>query len=437
VRVNLNVTLEEESAPSGAPSGVLGNNEEDDGLLSFHKGSLDLEGGTISSIGLPGFANVPVPPGGVTLYFDALGQPIPEGDSTPPAVRLFIAPNGNYSLSVVGPLQHAPGEGENFLGLPVVTFSGVTGEGGEFTAQLNMSVQDDIPVVTTSGEDAPTLMTSDRGVDAATNTGQEGTENNPDAVDSDTDSNTFNGTAFVVSFGADGPKLQPGGEGGDTPDGYAFGFQIGNGGATGLYATGTSTEIILSASGNPGEVVGRDGSGNVILTLVIDPQTGAVVMTQTGAIRHDSPDGEDGGSDELQPLAAGVLAVVLAATTTTTPWWPNSTWAAGCCLATMRPCTATTKCPRRARKALANGWSGACRWRRRKSPWPMAGTRSAMMKTTCRSRRPPPAGSARSVARSSGEPMGLASSPACAWAAARMPRWCLWGRPSGSMPAVP
>lgn len=64
-------------------------------------------------------------------------------------------------------------------------------------------------------------------------------------------------------------------------DGYAFAFQIGNGGATGLYATGTNTEIMLSATNNPGEVIGRDGSGNVILTLQMDPHTGAVVMTQT------------------------------------------------------------------------------------------------------------------------------------------------------------
>ena len=71
---------------------------------------------------------------------------------------------------------------------------------------------------------------------------------------------------------------------------------------------------MLSATGNLGEVVGRDGSGNVILTLQIDTQTGAVVMTQTGAIRHALPDGGEGGLDELQSLGKGVLSVVLAAT---------------------------------------------------------------------------------------------------------------------------
>jgi VCBS repeat-containing protein len=320
VRVNLSITLEEESVSSGSGdsvSGVIGN-DEDEGLYSYQQGTFDLGGGSISSISVPGFAPVPVTTAGVTIYFNAQGEPIPQGDPTPPAVLLVITSSGSYTLTVVGPLQHAPGGGENFLALPTVTINGVTGEGGAFTAEVGMSVQDDIPVIDSSTEGIPTLMTSDRGVNQATNTGAEGTENNPQGPDADTDSNTFNGTAFVVSFGADGPKLRPGGgsegEGEKTPDGYAFAFQIGNGGATGLYATGTNTEIMLSATGNPGEVVGRDGSGNVILTLQMDPQTGAVVMTQTGAIRHATPDGEEGGLDELQAIGKGVLSVVLAAT---------------------------------------------------------------------------------------------------------------------------
>ena len=321
--MNLSITLEEESVSSGSGdsvSGVIGN-DEDEGLYSYQQGTFDLGGGSIFSISVPGFAPVPVTTEGVTIYFNALGQPIPQGDPTPPAVLLVITSSGSYTLTVVGPLQHASGPdlpAENMLFLPKVTINGFTGEGGAFTAEVGMSVQDDIPVIDSSTEGIPTLMTSDRGVNQATNTGAEGTENNPQGPDADTDSNTFNGTAFVVSFGADGPKLRPGGgsegEGEKTPDGYAFAFQIGNGGATGLYATGTNTEIMLSATGNPGEVVGRDGSGNVILTLQMDPQTGAVVMTQTGAIRHATPDGVEGGLDELQAIGKGVLSVVLAAT---------------------------------------------------------------------------------------------------------------------------
>lgn len=321
VRVSLSITLEEESVSSGRESrsvnGVIGN-DEDEGLYSYQQGTFDLGGGSIFSISVPGFAPVPVTTVGATIYFNAQGEPIPQGDPTPPAVLLVITSSGSYTLTVVGPLQHAPGGGENFLALPTVTINGVTGEGGAFTAEVGMSVQDDIPVIESSTEGIPTLMTSDRGVNEATNTGSEGTENNSQGPDTDTDSNTFNGTAFVVSFGADGPKLHPGGgsegAGEKTPDGYAFAFQIGNGGATGLYATGTNTEIMLSATGNPGEVVGRDGSGNVILTLQMDPHTGAVVMTQTGAIRHAAPDGEEGGLDELQAIGKGVLSVVLAAT---------------------------------------------------------------------------------------------------------------------------
>ncbi len=323
MRVSLSITLEEESVPSGRESrsvnGVIGN-DEDEGLYSYQQGMFDLGGGSISSISVPGFAPVFVTTAGVTIYFNAQGEPIPQGDPTPPAVLLVITSSGSYTLTVVGPLQHAPGGGENFLALPTVIINGVTGEGGAFTAEVGMSVQDDIPVIDSHTDGIPTLMTSDRGVNHANNTGSEGTENNPQGPDADTDSNTFNGTAFVVSFGADGPKLHPGGSGGEegqsekTPDGYAFAFQIGNGGATGLYATGTNTEIMLSATGNPGEVVGRDGSGNVILTLQMDPQTGAVVMTQTGAIRHAAPDGVEGGLDELQAIGKGVLSVVLAAT---------------------------------------------------------------------------------------------------------------------------
>lgn len=277
--MNLSIALEEESVSSGrgdSVSGVIGN-DEDEGLYSYQQGTFDLGGGSIFSISVPGFAPVPVTTEGVTIYFNALGQPIPQGDPTPPAVLLVITSSGSYTLTVVGPLQHASGPdlpAENMLFLPTVTINGVTGEGGAFTAEVGMSVQDDIPVIESSTEGIPTLMTSDRGVNEATNTGSEGTANNSQGPDTDTDSNTFNGTAFVVSFGADGPKLHPGGgsegEGEKTPDGYAFAFQIGNGGATGLYATGNNTEIMLSATGNPGEVVGRDGSGNVILTLQMD-----------------------------------------------------------------------------------------------------------------------------------------------------------------------
>ena len=131
MRVNLSITLEEESVSSGrgdSVSGVIGN-DEDEGLYSYQQGTFDLGGGSIFSISVPGFAPVPVTTEGVTIYFNALGQPIPQGDPTPPAVLLVITSSGSYTLTVVGPLQHASGPdlpAENMLLLPTVSINGVT-----------------------------------------------------------------------------------------------------------------------------------------------------------------------------------------------------------------------------------------------------------------------------------------------------------------------
>lgn len=53
--------------------------------------------------------------------------------------------SGGYSLTVIGPLNHEAGWGENLLLLPTVTFVGVDGDGDRIGVDLYAKIQDDVP----------------------------------------------------------------------------------------------------------------------------------------------------------------------------------------------------------------------------------------------------------------------------------------------------
>ncbi|WP_045476678.1 retention module-containing protein [Serpentinimonas barnesii] len=143
VTVDLAFTLEEESNPL-----LEGNDETEDGLPFTLSGNfLTGIGGFLSSFSVPGLGFIAIAPGGSTLAFDANGQVIPPGATTAPAVLLFVQPDGTYTLTVVGALNHpTSGTLEELLALSPIALVGTAGTGGYLTINLQLNVQDDVPV---------------------------------------------------------------------------------------------------------------------------------------------------------------------------------------------------------------------------------------------------------------------------------------------------
>jgi len=155
VPVPLVALLEEESASNG-DGGVIGNNET--GFfdpLSASTGNQSMTGvvrwgadefGGVVAVRIAG-QEYAVGNAGATVYLDRDGQPIADGDTTTPrSVALEIdGASGGYSLTVIGPLNHAVGGGENLLLLPTVTFVGVDGDGDQIGVNLYAKIQDDVP----------------------------------------------------------------------------------------------------------------------------------------------------------------------------------------------------------------------------------------------------------------------------------------------------
>eukprot|EP01036_Dinobryon_divergens_P060337 gene60337-80468_t len=155
VPVPLLALLEEESASNG-DGGVIGNDET--GFfdpLSASTGNQSMTGvvrwgadqfGGVVAVRIAG-QEYAVGNTGATVYLDRDGQPIADGDTTTPrSVALEIdGASGGYSLTVIGPLNHEAGWGENLLLLPTVTFVGVDGDGDRIGVDLYAKIQDDVP----------------------------------------------------------------------------------------------------------------------------------------------------------------------------------------------------------------------------------------------------------------------------------------------------
>ncbi len=143
VTIDLAFTVEEESIPDRN-----GNDETDDGQSYTQSGNfLTGTGGVLTSFSVPGLGLIAIASGGSTLAFDAGGQVIPPGATTAPAVLLFVQPNGSYTLTVVGALNHpTPGTVEELLALSPIALVGTAGTGGNLTINLQLNVQDDVPV---------------------------------------------------------------------------------------------------------------------------------------------------------------------------------------------------------------------------------------------------------------------------------------------------
>ncbi|MBA4263329.1 MAG: hypothetical protein C0443_15290, partial [Comamonadaceae bacterium] len=252
VTIDLSFELEEESA-----LGLDGNDETDDGLSASRSGNfLTGVGGVLTSFSVPGLGFIAIAPGGSTLAFDANGQVIPPGATTPPSVLLTVQPNGAYTLTVVGPLNHpTPGTVEELLSLSPIALIGTAGTGGYLTINLAITVQDDVPEAVLDEGDEAMVPSSD--LIELDEDGLEGGNADDDRSGETTGTGLTSASGTIVdnvSWGADG-----------------FGRVTGvswTGGSVTLVANATSATVYILANGALGApanaairlTVGADGS---------------------------------------------------------------------------------------------------------------------------------------------------------------------------------
>jgi len=251
VTIDLSFELEEESA-----LGLDGNDETDDGLSASRSGNfLTGVGGVLTSFSVPGLGFIAIAPGGSTLAFDANGQVIPPGATTPPSVLLTVQPNGDYTLTVVGPLNHpTPGTVEELLSLSPIALIGTAGTGGFLTINLAISVADDVPAAILGEDAGPRVDTALLDEDALQGGNADGNPLRPGEFNAGGSAIANGDIVDNVSWGADG-----------------FGRVTSvswNGGSINLAANATSATVYILASGALGDpanaairlTVGADGS---------------------------------------------------------------------------------------------------------------------------------------------------------------------------------
>ena len=271
--------VEEESVPT--EGGVIGN-DEDDGNNYTASGSVWSGGasGVVTTITIAGFAPVTVAPGGSTVFFDQNGNPIPSDSEATPAAQLRVNPDGTYTFTVLGAMNHEAGGGENDLPLPLVVLSGTASDGAPTTVNLSLSVQDDVPSLSlvVAGEVALPALTVDES-DLALNA-----------------SASFAGN-FVASpsFGADGASSSS-----PTSSAYALGLNVAAGSNSGLFNLANAA-ITLHLDG--GAIEGRVGD-TVYFRLSTD-DSGLVTLDQERAVRHPNA----ANPDDPVSLAAGLISL--------------------------------------------------------------------------------------------------------------------------------
>ncbi len=249
----------------------------------------------------------------IAIVTDANGDPqlqttlfeaIDHGDDGPATSDLFDE-NIVLTLTAGGPVQlqyevtRTDGDGDTIV---------VADQIDLITTQTSFfSFDDDGPVVTAVTATAPQATLDESvGVDPS----------DPNAADDDTGlASPFGRTTvaaatiaalFSVDYGSDGAAA--------SPNDLQYSLTSSTGGsldgtATGLFATGNASEIILVDNG--GIIEGRAGGagGDLVFTVTIDALTGAVTIDQYMAIDH----GNDGNDFDSTQSLNGVIFVTATA----------------------------------------------------------------------------------------------------------------------------
>ena len=169
----------------------------------------------------------------------------------------------------------------------VFTYTVADADGDLTTATLTISVNDDVPRVTTQAGTNPRVVVDESAL-------------------ATTPSSAVFSSLFAIDPGADGAAATH-------PVLYALGLGGGSGSLSGLVDTVTGQPVTLTLSGDTitgSSAPGGGDPGGTVFTLSVDPATGEVTLDQVRAVRHPDADDHD------DPLALPDEAVTLMATVT-------------------------------------------------------------------------------------------------------------------------
>ncbi|MEL0630481.1 DUF5801 repeats-in-toxin domain-containing protein [Psychromonas aquatilis] len=134
-------------------------------------------------------------------------------------------------------------------------------DGDSTTSDLSVRIVDDIPVI------KQTDQVIDLSVDETS------IEDTNDSGNTDTADLSV---LFEINHGADGAAIT-----------NATSYQLAINAVSGLVDTATNSNVVLTINSDGTEVIGKvDGSGETVFTIVLDPVTGDVSLTQVRAVEH-------------------------------------------------------------------------------------------------------------------------------------------------------
>ena len=185
-------------------------------------------------------------------------------------ITLVINDSGNYTVTLVRPVDHPTAGGEQGLSF-VVPVSVSDGEETTTGGAITVTIEDDSPTIAGRiGE--PELVVDDTTL----------------AVN---DTDAFAGSV-TVSFGADGPAAA-----------NSLAYTLGTpGGASGIIDVATGEAVNLSLVG--GVVQGRTATSNLLVFTVSVDGSGNVTLDQLRAVQHNDP---------ADPIETGASAATLSA----------------------------------------------------------------------------------------------------------------------------
>ncbi len=264
-----------EAVWSDTLSGLNWNGET--GTLKLSATAADFAG--IKSVDGTAVNNVTVSPDGKTLTVSAGGVDLLK-------VEITDVATGAYKVTLLNPIQHSDATSEDNKNVSIKITA--ANSGGSVEQALQISIDDDRPVVTSSTQAAPILIVDETMLETDASTSI---------------ANLFN----TVKFGADGAAA---GGGVSYSLTGANGAAIVNGTATGLTDTATGNPIKLFNNNGTieGRIVGGPEDGKVAFTVSLSGDL--VKLDQKLAIKHE----DAGNADETRSAVANLIYVTLAAT---------------------------------------------------------------------------------------------------------------------------
>ena len=211
--------------------------------------------------------------------------------------------SGGFQFTLLDQVDHTFGDNlEDILTLNLggaVVYTDADGDSINLTSGLNIQIIDDTPVAAISGSGY--LELDETAAGSASDTAPD-----DNAADEDGIADPFN-VGDLIGYSSGTPFNDNSSVGADenAATGYAL---VLNSTASGLFDTLSGTAISLSQNGD-GNIVGRNGAGEVVFVIGIDASSGEVTVAQYQAIRHDNPDDGDEADGSAATIANGAVSL--------------------------------------------------------------------------------------------------------------------------------